>query len=92
MRQHKPNVNDLRAIIDFSGQAKFVAPDVKYCARADWISVRKIRPGFGQIVPICVVGDLPPILQRLARIRMFFPKFPQGSFADDMQPGRLLSS
>jgi hypothetical protein len=51
-----------------------------------WGERRKIRPGFCQIVPIGVVGDLPPILQRLARIRVFFLKFPQGSFADDMQP------
>jgi hypothetical protein len=35
-----------------------------------------------------VVGYLPPILQRLARIRMFFPEFPQRSFANGMQPGR----
>ena len=91
MRQHGSHVNDLRAIIDFCDQAILVATNVKYRAGADRIGVGKIRSGFGQIIPLGVVGDLPPILQRLARIRMFFPKFPQWSFANDMQPGRPLS-
>lgn len=84
MCQHDSHVNDFRAIIDFGNQAIFVAPDVKYSAGADRIGVRKIRPGFSQIIPLGMVGDLPPILQRLARIRMFFPKFPQWSFANDI--------
>jgi hypothetical protein len=44
MRLHNPDVNYLRAIIDFSDQAIFVAPNVKYCARANRIGVRKICP------------------------------------------------
>ena len=91
MRQHGSDINDLRAIIDFGNQSIFVAPNVKYRAGADRIRVGKIRSGFSQIIPLGVVGYLPPILQRLARIRMFFPEFPQRSFANDMQPGRPLS-
>jgi hypothetical protein len=90
--QHEPDVNDLRAIVDFSDEAVFVSTDIEHRASANRVGVRKIRSGFGQVVPVSVSGDLPPILQRLLRIRVFFPEFPQRPLADDMQRGNPLRS
>jgi hypothetical protein len=87
VRQHKPDINDLRTIIDLGDEAVFVAADIERGASTNWVGVREIPSGFSQIMPVRMLGDFPPVLQRLLRVCVLLPEFPQWPLADDMQAG-----
>ena len=87
MRQHKPDINDLRTIIDLGDEAVFVAADIERGASANSVGMREIPSGIRQIMPVRMLGDFPPVLQRLLRVCVFLPEFPQWPLADDMQAG-----